>query len=221
MSVLHSAARSGDVARLTAALEAGSDPDELDDLGQNPLTAAAAADRAAAVDLLLTRGADPDLAGPDGETPLSVASARGWLEVVARLLQDPRTDPTRRGERGWDPLTAAAFAGHTTVVAALVADARTRAGARDGQGRTALWWAATGGRDEAARLLADIPGPMSPTTTAWIRHRQRQRPAMRASPQSCAPDLGRLARSQRRRQPARTTDIARPTSHPTSGRPVA
>lgn len=87
------------------------------------LSGASGADRAAVVDVLpRVPGFDPSqwslqLQG----VPLRLAATHGWLEVVDRLLADPRIDPTADNNAA---LMWAIDKGHTPIALRLLADPR-------------------------------------------------------------------------------------------------
>jgi len=89
------AAREGRIASIDALLDAGADPDILDD-GPNGWTAlhhAIHRDQTAALEDLLDRGADFEQASRYGETPLMLAAEEGQPRLVQLLLAagaDPR-----------------------------------------------------------------------------------------------------------------------------------
>ncbi|WP_439678595.1 HEAT repeat domain-containing protein [Embleya sp. MST-111070] len=85
MEPLIAAVRSGD-ARLTGALlDAGADPDAVDERGTPALCLAVDAFDLPMVDVLLAQ-ARPDHAGPDGRTPLLRAIDRGACEILDSLI---------------------------------------------------------------------------------------------------------------------------------------
>ena len=78
---LHSAVAAGDLEAAEALLEAGADPDAVQQGGYTPLLAAAHSDDPKMAALLLRHGADRTLAADDGRDPAAMAGDR-----VARLL---------------------------------------------------------------------------------------------------------------------------------------
>jgi cytochrome c len=90
---LHDAAKKGDVAALTAALDAGDDVNEMSG-GSTPLFSAASRGHLEAVKFLVAHGADVNTKSRHG-TPLMAASARKSHELLVFLLTngaDPNAD---------------------------------------------------------------------------------------------------------------------------------
>lgn len=77
--------RGGDLARVTALLDHGADPDRPGPRGKTPLHCAAKAGFAAIVELLLSRGADPNRRLDDGSRPLDLARRAHRTATVALL----------------------------------------------------------------------------------------------------------------------------------------
>jgi cytochrome c len=93
---LHRAARSGNLATLTALIEAGADVNETDGEHETALHKAAKANHAEAVTLLLKAGGDPYVSGQSAfgstGTPLHAAARLGQTETLQVLL-DAGIDP--------------------------------------------------------------------------------------------------------------------------------
>lgn len=83
------AAERGDVRRLTALLEAGTDLGDVDDYGQTPLFVAAWRGHARVVELLLHWGADPATACNGNILPVAAAASCGH-EAVLQLITNAR-----------------------------------------------------------------------------------------------------------------------------------
>lgn len=77
-SALHHAAMRGRAQALRVLLEAGGNPDALDDPCNTPLHLAAAGGHARATYLLLQAGANPNLRNAFGTTPLAQAEGQVW-----------------------------------------------------------------------------------------------------------------------------------------------
>ncbi|MFG3226146.1 ankyrin repeat domain-containing protein [Kitasatospora sp. NPDC048194] len=90
---LFDAARAGDTAVLTAAVDAGVSADLTNGSGDTLVMLAAYHGHAGTVEALLGRGADPDRANDKGQTPLAGAVFKGEADVVRALVAhgaDPR-----------------------------------------------------------------------------------------------------------------------------------
>src|SRR5258708_3695459 len=96
MSILHGAAKSGDVRAARTALDRGADVNELDRRGRPALVIAAQHGRGPIAELLLDYGADVDaacrggseaLAQEVGTTALIIAAWTGRSDIVAMLLR--------------------------------------------------------------------------------------------------------------------------------------
>ncbi|WP_432087695.1 ankyrin repeat domain-containing protein [Streptomyces sp. bgisy095] len=88
---LVAAVRRSDAEAVTAALEAGADPDAVTDDGLSVLCLAVAAYDAAVAEALVEGGADPDRRLPDGTTPLVRAVEGGSLATARAVLgREPR-----------------------------------------------------------------------------------------------------------------------------------
>jgi ankyrin repeat protein len=109
------AARHGDVERLRALLDSGSDVDQRDRYHQTALMLAAQGGHADVVRLLVERGADLDVAAKFSLTAVMLAVIGGHVEVV-RLLAVAGADLTIRGSG------APGFAGKTALGLAVARD---------------------------------------------------------------------------------------------------
>lgn len=89
---LFTAARTGDVATLTAYVDAGVPADLSNDKGDTLVMLAAYHGHAETVMELAARGADPDRANDRGQTPLAGAVFKAEPDVVRALL-DAGADP--------------------------------------------------------------------------------------------------------------------------------
>ncbi|KAG2950339.1 hypothetical protein PC110_g1470 [Phytophthora cactorum] len=69
---------------------------------------------------LLKAGTDIELADREGFTPLHWASVRGYLEIVAQLVEVSRADVNRQDAMGWTPLHIACFKGFPDLVEYLL-----------------------------------------------------------------------------------------------------
>ncbi|OQR86166.1 hypothetical protein ACHHYP_10879 [Achlya hypogyna] len=116
---LAQAAKDGNVTDVTRLLDAGLDPNAVDEDGHAPLYLAAAKGHHAAVSVLLHARADINRSDRVGQTPLLIAAWNGHDKVVSVLLQ-ARADVNKGRRDGWTPLHIAAFNGHGAVVNLLL-----------------------------------------------------------------------------------------------------
>jgi ankyrin repeat protein len=118
-SNLWTAAKANDTAEITRMLDAGHPIDDRDHRGYSPLMMAAHAGHREAFELLLARGADPNTADLAGNTVLMGAAFRGFLPIVAQLL-DAGADTTAVNHGGLDARGFARNFGRTEVLELLV-----------------------------------------------------------------------------------------------------
>lgn len=119
---LHEAAKSGNLALLTQALDAGNNISEADEAGDPPLILASLKGNADAVGLILARGADIEVRNKGGLTALHAASYAGNLGIVKLLVAKGAAVNDTRNFYHMSPLHAAAEEGHADVAAFLVAN---------------------------------------------------------------------------------------------------
>ena len=100
---LLAAVRTGNIARVQAALKSGAQPNRAGRHGERALYEAVRAGRMEIARLLLEKGADPDLRGADGITPLAAAALAGNARLT-RLLLKRGADPYLRSATGNIPL---------------------------------------------------------------------------------------------------------------------
>jgi ankyrin repeat protein len=113
------ASRRGDLAEVTALVEAGEDLDQLDSNGNGPAYCAAFNGHADVVELLLASGVEVDHANVSGETALHWASRHSDLPVVAALV-DAGADVNVTTDRGHTPVLWATLEGEGQVVDLLL-----------------------------------------------------------------------------------------------------
>ena len=96
MSIIHGSSKTGDAKALFAAIQRGSNVNELDQHGRPPLYWAAKNGHIRSVEILLEYGANVNatckgsssaLSGEVGLTPLMIAAWTGRVEVVRLLLE--------------------------------------------------------------------------------------------------------------------------------------
>src|SRR5690606_15613137 len=130
---LHWVVRVSDVATASLLLDAGADPNLMNEHGVAPLHLAIENGDRVMVERLLAAGADPDQPDRTGETPLFLAARIGDPLIAAALIARGATVDARDPEYRQTPLLVAAREGHAEVVELLLehgADvgAQTRAG---------------------------------------------------------------------------------------------
>lgn len=144
-TVLHLAVRPGRVAALPILLEAGADPNLVNEDGQSALHAVSLhsandlndeAFAADAIAQLVAAGADVSVRDHRERTPLSLAAFRGNAVAVEALLA-AGADSDARSEDGNTPLIMAARQGYLHAAIALLEGGADR-GIRNDSGRTAL-----------------------------------------------------------------------------------
>lgn len=118
------AARKGSAALATLLLQAGAQPEVIDEYGKTPLVFACIAGNAAFAKALLAAGAKVNGVAGDGGTALHAATRSGNTELVEALLK-AGARPDARQKHGLTPLELGVIVGSWDVVECLV-----RAGAR-------------------------------------------------------------------------------------------
>src|SRR5262245_4764323 len=118
---LLSAAAAGDVAAISAALDAGADVDSRDSRGRTALLVATVAGRTEAVRRLLEAEPDIDLQDDRLDTPFLYAGAEGLLDIL-RLVNGAGADPSITNRFGGTALIPASERGHVEVVRYLLGE---------------------------------------------------------------------------------------------------
>ncbi|QDS91417.1 Phosphocholine transferase AnkX [Roseimaritima multifibrata] len=124
-TLLHRAARTGDIGFTTLLLESGADPDAVNTAGKSPLHYAANGGFQYLAHELIRAGASVDLATPAGDTALHFAAKKGHVPMIRSLL-DPAADADAfaKNNTGYTPLHEAAAAGKTEAVTLLIDKSR-------------------------------------------------------------------------------------------------
>lgn len=133
---LSGAAVRGDLAGITAELDAHSPIDAQDGLGRSALIWAILGQRPDAARLLIERGANVDQATYASDTPLMLAAAFG-LEAVSALLLERGANVTDATPEGVTVLMRATESSHIGVLESVLAH-HPSIEARDDNGRSAL-----------------------------------------------------------------------------------
>lgn len=138
-------------ARAVAALDAGADPNTVDEFGERPLTTLAAQPRAQRlIRYLLECGAKPQLMNRHGQTPLMIACARGLMLNVRTLA--PATELDQINRRGETALTYAMVWNRPKVAEYLLREGAS-ANLPPAPRWSPLMHAACHGRQRVSRLL--------------------------------------------------------------------
>ena len=156
------AAKAGDFAAKTAALDAGAGVDctAQDWSRRTPLFLAARGGHASVVTLLLERGAHFNEEEYKGETPLNAAVEHGHAHVLRLLLQHG-ADPNAKSFAGRTPLHLSFIRGKESVANVLL-ERGANIHAKDDGGRTPLHWAAHQGSSSCiVTLLLELGSDVS------------------------------------------------------------
>ncbi len=165
-TVLHLAVRPDRVAVLPLLLEAGAEPNLVDEDGQSPLHTVSLhsttdpddeAFAADAIAQLVAAGADVSVRDHRERTPLALATFRGNAVAVEALLA-AGADPDARSEDGDTPLILAARQGYLQAAVALLEAGADRDATND-DGRTAL---------DLARSYLRLAPPRNAAATAQL-----------------------------------------------------
>ena len=121
MTVLHRAARTGNLDMAELLIGAGANLEARTRLGEHtPLHVASASGRAGVVSVLVAAGASVNARTTTGATPLHFAAASGSADAVAALLSAGAEVDAREPLWGQTPLMFAAAAGRTEAIEALL-----------------------------------------------------------------------------------------------------
>jgi len=151
--LLRKAALSGDLVRLDNLLNAGADANDLDKLGQTPLTSAVVGGQPLALQRLLQSHADPNAPMTQGnsqsETPLQYAAEQGNLRIASILISSG-AQVNDGGRTARSPLHYAV--GRLDVMRLLI-EKGAAVDARDAEGASPLDDAVWRGSIDAAAIL--------------------------------------------------------------------
>ena len=159
---LHTAAKYGRIALVTALIEKGADVDALNSLGlQTPLCSASAKGQTEAVRLLLSKGAQLTVKGASDYSPLHAAARRGYTETVQLLLAN-KADVDASCNLSGTPLEEAIRGGHADTVKALLANNATVEGEVSPTAYPPIFEAAMQGNVEIVTMLLDAGADYGP-----------------------------------------------------------
>ncbi|MGZ5078099.1 MAG: ankyrin repeat domain-containing protein [Usitatibacter sp.] len=150
---IHSAARSGHVEDVQAALKNGADLNARDSWGRTPLIVALQQGKAPVVEMLVSAGASLAATDAWGRTPLLVATQLKNTAAI-RLMLEKRSDVNAANKNDITPLIAAAQSSNREAAGMLLA-AGAAPDLEDNLGWTALMWAVYRKDDGIAKMLLD------------------------------------------------------------------
>lgn len=149
---LHVAARLENLNIIRLLLREGSNPNATNKSHQTPLALAAEYGLLDVVDFLISRdGVDVNVSDNSGRTVLHDASAKGWVEIVEKLLGKGALVEAEDKEQQ-TPIFDACLKGELGVLNVLIA-AGAEVNARDTEGRTPIFEAGARGNVEVVELL--------------------------------------------------------------------
>jgi ankyrin repeat protein len=120
-SLLHIAAQKNKVDIITMLLDAGADPNVVNNIGETPLFDAVNGDHLAAVKVLLKRGANPAWADADeGNRPLHHAVEENYVDIARALLAAGAPVDAVNTQDGQTALVIASDQGHADMVKLLL-----------------------------------------------------------------------------------------------------
>ncbi|KAE9031985.1 hypothetical protein PR003_g12073 [Phytophthora rubi] len=105
---------------------------------------------------LLKAGADVELADREGFTPLHWASVRGYLEVVAQLVEISGADVNRQDAMGWTPLHIACCKGYPDLVEYFLVERHARTDLEDCYGFNPVMFARIAENMDVVKRLDDF-----------------------------------------------------------------
>jgi hypothetical protein len=146
------AARNGDLAQVTALLEAGAPVDATTGEGLTALHLAAAYDCHDVVELLLSSGAKLEARDAHGSTPLYLAARHGYSSMVRQLLA-AGANANAANAGGFTSLIAATEIAEVGVAELLIGAGADVNALEHNERVSALMWASHRGRTDLVRFL--------------------------------------------------------------------
>jgi ankyrin repeat protein len=149
------AIKSGDAARVKKLIDEGADIYAQDRRKNTPLHLAVTLGKASIVKVLLENMADINDTNNDGITPLYLAVKNKHEEIISTILSSgARIDPNKKDRSGTPLLNQIIRLGNEKVAIMLV-EKGAKVNARDDNNYSPLYWAATMGFSDLARLLIE------------------------------------------------------------------
>ena len=156
-TVLHFAARAGNVALIKRLLELGMPVDLPEPDGITALYRAVEERKEEAVKILLEHEANPNLVDAKGWSPVLLAAKLGDFEIIRMLEAKGADKQTACQPEMWTALHVASKEGHRLVVRLLL-NAGWEVNARDAAGHTPLGLAAMNGHEAVVEVLKQAGG---------------------------------------------------------------
>jgi len=157
VSTIHWAAAAGDLEKVKAFIEEGTDIDAEDKSGETPLFSAVRADNSEVAKFLIAKGANVNAKDSSGNTPLHFAPERAKKDVV-ELLIVKGANINAKSKNGETPLHAAIYYGRREIAELFIAkgaDVNAKHTHHSISGITPLYIACSRGyKDVAEALLA-------------------------------------------------------------------
>ncbi len=105
-----------------------------------------------------SKGLDVNTSDPDtGNTPLHIAAWKGYIDIIALLVEKPNIDVNAQNKMGDTPLHLAVLGGYTDIVASLVEKPNVDVNAQNTMGDTPLHLAVLGGYTDIVVSLVEKP----------------------------------------------------------------
>ncbi len=155
VSTIHLVARAGDLEKVKAFIEEGTDVNAKDKSGETPLFSAVLADDNDVAKFLIDKGADVSAKDNSGDTPLHAVMSRGENDVVDLLIAKG-ADVNAKSRNGETPLHDAAYFDRSEIAELLIAKGASvdvKSTRRSTNGMTPLCLACYKGHKNVAEVL--------------------------------------------------------------------